>query len=166
LDELTVVVPHHSLNRARSVLDDDFVRFVPARIRPHGLSVLLRTWRRKDSDFAIFGNFTPVLCPHPKAVFIHDVIFEETSSWFTRLERLYLWPIPRSARQVDVVFTSSNAEAARIANPQLAGFVKSVGLGVPEGFRAARGVDPGLGISNGQFCSQSEDSTHVRTSAS
>ncbi len=120
------------------------LRTVAVHGRPHGMATILQypvLARRLRVDVVFTQNFAP---PGTwSAIFVHDVMFQTNPEWFTRAERLYFWLIPRFARSADIVFTSSQNEAARIraCNPSLRR-VEPVGLAVSNRLRQAVPVRP------------------------
>jgi glycosyltransferase involved in cell wall biosynthesis len=120
-------------------------RTVTTRLWPHGASSILdypRLARRVGAEVIVTHNFTP--WRGPSAVFVHDVMFQTNPEWFTRPERAYYSLIPRLLPRADVVATSSQHEAARIAarNPRLRRPVHAIGLAVGTALRDADPVRP------------------------
>ncbi|MGY1808994.1 glycosyltransferase family 4 protein [Blastococcus sp. SYSU D00669] len=153
-DELSAAVRAAHLDRARELAGDAALTLHPVRRAPHGLSVMTELGRLTGGvDVVLSQNYTPLRARAVRAVFVHDLMFEEHPEFFTRLERLYFAGMPFSARAADVVLTSTAAEAARIARvrPRLAGRVRPVGLSVPEAFRTRRAADPDVGLTPGRF---------------
>jgi glycosyltransferase involved in cell wall biosynthesis len=153
-DELSAAVQARHLDRARALAGDAPLTLHPVRARPHGVSVLTELGRlARDADAVLSQNYTPLRARAVRAVFIHDLMFDEHPEFFSRVERAYFAGMPFSARFADVVLTSTAAEGARIARmrPRLAGKVRPVGLSVPEAFRSREARDPGVGVEPGRF---------------
>jgi len=153
-DELSAAVQARHLDRARALAGDAPLTLHPVRARPHGVSVLTELGRlARDADAVLSQNYTPLRADAVRAVFIHDLMFDEHPEFFSRVERAYFAGMPFSARFADVVLTSTAAEGARIARmrPRLAGKVRPVGLSVPEAFRSREPRDPGVGVEPGRF---------------
>ncbi|MEX8058195.1 glycosyltransferase family 4 protein [Microbacterium sp. 16-032] len=90
-------------------------RVVTTRLSPQALANVVELpaqARRHRVDLVVSHNYTSPFTRN--AVFIHDLLFEESPHWFTRKERLYFWPMSRLAACASTVFTSSRTEAARI----------------------------------------------------
>lgn len=119
---------------------------VPIVGRPHGVATLSQyAWhaRRKHVDVAFTQNFAP-----PgiwTATFVHDVMYQTNPEWFTRPERAYFWLIPAFARGAELVLTSSQHEADRIArcNPAVRR-VEPIGLSVASTLTDATPVRPAV----------------------
>ncbi len=153
-DELTVAVPRRHLPQVAELVAGTTIDVVPVHRSPHGVSVLTELGAVADGAHVVLAqNFTPLRTRALRATFVHDLMFDEHPEFFTRLERAYFAGMPWSARLADVVFTSTHAEAARIARcrPLLADRVVPVGLGVPASFRSREAADPGLGLTPGGF---------------
>jgi glycosyltransferase involved in cell wall biosynthesis len=152
-DELLVAVPQRERDQVAALLDGLPVGLRTVRRRPHGVSAMTEMGSLEDVDVVLAQNYTPLRSRAVRATFIHDLMFEEHPEFFTRSERVYFAGMPWSARFADLVLTSTQAEADRIARcrPRLAGKVTPVGLGVPESFAAAVATDPGLGLEPGRF---------------
>ena len=152
-DELTAAVPARHLDRAKELAGDAPLTLRPVRLSPHGVSVMTELGSAAAADVVLSHNYTPLRSTAVRATFIHDLMFEEHPEFFTRTERLYFAGMPFSARFADLVLTSTEAEATRIARvrPRLAGRVRAVGLSVPEAFRTQTAADPGVGLEPGRF---------------
>ena len=152
-DDLTVAVPARHLAQARELVGDAPITLAPVSRSPHGVSVLTELGRLGDPDVVLAQNFTPLRSRALRATFIHDLMFDEHPEFFTRLERAYFAGMPWSARRADLVLTSTEAEADRIARvrPVLAGKVVPVGLSVPESFRSRQATRPALDLTPGSF---------------
>jgi glycosyltransferase involved in cell wall biosynthesis len=152
-DELTVAVPRAEAEQVRGLLGDLPVALRTVRRKPHGVSAMTEMGSLADVDVVLAQNYTPLRSTAFRATFIHDLMFEEHPEFFTRSERVYFAGMPWSARFADVVLTSTQAEADRIARtrPRLAGKVRAVGLSVPESFANATAVDPGVDLRPGRF---------------
>ncbi|WP_348788996.1 glycosyltransferase family 1 protein [Leifsonia sp. NPDC080035] len=126
---------------------------VRLRTPQHAAAVMLELDARgRGADLVLSQNFTPLLSRALRAVYVHDVMFQEHPEWFSARERAYLSLIPRGAARADVIATSSQTERRRIEarNPRLAGRTIATGLAVSEGFRSARSSPPALpGLSGG-----------------
>jgi glycosyltransferase involved in cell wall biosynthesis len=137
-DALIVAVPRGAVALARQQLPAR-VDVLATRLRPHGLSVVVelpRLARHARVDLTLSHNFTPRT--GRAAVFVHDVLGATNPEWFTIAERAYLWPVPRLLRRASVVYTSSHAEAARIARAaRVRGTVHPIGLGMSTGLARA-----------------------------
>jgi glycosyltransferase involved in cell wall biosynthesis len=152
-DALTVAVPRAEEAQVRRLLGNLPVDLRTVRRKPHGISAMTEMGSLADVDVVLAQNYTPLRSKALRATFIHDLMFEEHPEFFTRSERAYFAGMPWSARFADVVLTSTQAEADRIARtrPRLAGKVRAVGLSVPESFAQATAADPGVGLLPGRF---------------
>jgi glycosyltransferase involved in cell wall biosynthesis len=152
-DDLLVAVPHRERDQVAEQLGDLPAELRTVRRRPHGISAMTEMGGLADVDVVLAQNYTPLRSRAVRATFIHDLMFEEHPEFFTRSERVYFAGMPWSARFADVLLTSTQAEADRIARcrPRLAGKVTPVGLGVPESFATAPSTDPALGLEPGRF---------------
>lgn len=151
-DELVLAVRSKHMETARADVPSG-VQLVASRLAPHALVnalELVAIARRVRPDVSIVHNYAPLLTP--SAVFIHDLLFEERSEWFTRKERLYFWPMSRLARRARAVVTSSRTEADRIErlHPELAP-VRHVGLAVSRSLAMAAPRQPQLAIQENRF---------------
>jgi glycosyltransferase involved in cell wall biosynthesis len=119
------------------------------RLWPHGLSVVTELGRLANQyDVVVSQNYTPLRTRAVRAVFIHDLMFEEHPEFFSIKERMYFSGMAPSARYADVVFSSTATEAARIARmrPELSERIRSVGLSLPTAFVSQKATDPGIGV--------------------
>jgi len=152
-DELVVAVPRRERDEVAALLADLPVELRSVRRRPHGISAMTEMGSLADVDVVLAQNYTPLRSRAIRATFIHDLMFEEHPEFFTRSERVYFAGMPWSARFADVVLTSTQAEADRIARtrPRLAGKVRAVGLSLPGSFAGSTATDPGLDLQPGRF---------------
>lgn len=122
----------------------DGARTVTTRLWPHGVANVLelgRLARHVDADWTVAHNYTPL--SGRTAVFIHDVLFRDHPSWFSRAERMYFAGMLPTARRATLVTTSTAAEAGRIARHRRGGApVESIGLAVPTELASAVPVRP------------------------
>jgi hypothetical protein len=136
-DELTLVIPRPHVSRARDVPAG--ARVVATAARPHGVAMALAVpviARRAGVDWTVIHNFSPVF--GRSAVFVHDFMFCTDPAWFTRAERLYFGLMPPLLRRAEVVFSSSQTEAGRIAAAShLRRPVVPIGLAISGGLTAA-----------------------------
>lgn len=117
---------------------------VSTRVWPHAVSnfveLPLRA-RRLQVDAMVVHNYTPLA--GRAFTFIHDAMFAEHPEWFSRLERLYFWPMLPSARRAVRVYTSTATEAHRIGRASAGRIAAEVtGLAVPLSLAAAVPVRP------------------------
>lgn len=127
---------------------------VRLRAPQHAAAVMLELDSRgRGADLILSQNFSPLRSHATRAVFVHDVMFQEHPEWFSARERAYLSLVPRSARRADVIATSSQTERRRIEerNPRLRGRTIATGLAISEGFRAAVSTAPAVAASPGRF---------------
>jgi glycosyltransferase involved in cell wall biosynthesis len=153
-DELVLEIPRSMYTRRNEILPD--FQNVQTRSRPsglHALSVIFRRGLTGKFDSYLSQNFVSPFTRQHRSVFLHDLIFREHPEWFTAKERVYLSLILRTVRFADLVVTSSNAEAQRIArlDRKTASKVKAVGLGVPDTLREVTAVKPPLEISSRRY---------------
>lgn len=126
-DELTIVTtPCH----AAAPLPQG-VAVIETRLRPHALAVasLGSLAKKIGADTIITQNFA--VRGKNSCVFMHDALFQSNPEFFTLAERSYFALMSLSIHKADLVFTSSETEAARILkhNPKL-GKVHALGLSV------------------------------------
>lgn len=145
-DELIIAVPRREAAAARAEPAASGLRVVGSRLRPHALSNALelpRLARAVAADVVVVHNYTPATGSCPSVVFIHDLVFEDEPSWFSRVERLYFRPMALLARRATAVATSTSTEAARMErlHPELAP-VHAIGLAVATELLAATPVRP------------------------
>jgi glycosyltransferase involved in cell wall biosynthesis len=136
-DDVTIFVRSRDLKEVRGELGPGSrVSVVGRRVLPHLVSAISSP--RRGHDAVITQNFG-TLRPGAglRAVFVHDLIFIEHREWFTRAELVYLAPLTWLARRQDLIFTSSQAEAARIRRHLQGPPVRAVGLGLPADFASA-----------------------------
>jgi len=74
-----------------------------------------KAWRLK-LDVVIFQNFVPVLSNFRRLAIIYDVIFLSHPQYFTRKERIYLYPIKLLSRFASQICTISQSEKNRIVS--------------------------------------------------
>lgn len=139
-------------DRTRSLTKLSNIQSRPRRLRQHGLSNLLELGRVK-CDVVLSQNFAPLRTRGLSAVFFHDAIFSSHPEWFSRAERTYLNLAAQSLSRADLVFTSSEAEARRIAAeyPRVEGKIHSIGLGLSREFERANPARPNLPLDEGGF---------------
>lgn len=124
-----------------------------ARSPQHLVALQLRRGGQ-NYDASIDQNFTPLRrAARVRTVFFHDALPQARPEWFSRAERGYLGMAARLLKRADVVFTSSNAEAERIAlltsaRPES---IHPVGLGLPVEFANVAETKPPLAISSSRF---------------
>ncbi|WP_181904668.1 glycosyltransferase family 1 protein [Microbacterium sp. AG157] len=121
-------------------------RIVFTRLSPQALSNVVELplqARRNRVDLVVSHNYTSPFTRN--AVFIHDLLFEESPHWFTRKERVYFWPMSRLATYASTVFTSSRTEAARIErlHPRLSP-VRATSLAISPALAAATPRTPAM----------------------
>lgn len=155
-DDVAVAVPRRDAEVVRRRVEQEglALRVHTVRRGPHGISAMTELGRVAEADVVLAHNFTPLRTDALRATFVHDLMFVEHPEYFSRAERLYLAAIPWSARRADLVLTSSQAEADRIARlrPRLAARVRPVGLAVPAAFATAVATGPGgLDVVPGRF---------------
>ncbi|MFF2371808.1 glycosyltransferase family 4 protein [Agromyces sp. NPDC058110] len=129
-DQVAVAVRRRDLRQARAELPERVV-VVPTRLAPQGISAIVELpflAKRIGADVTITHNFTPAF--GRSAVFIHDFMFLTRPEWFTSRERWYYSLMPATVHLSEVVFTSSETEAARIAAFARSRPVVPVGLAV------------------------------------
>ncbi len=133
-DAVIICVPHRDVASVQREVGSS-ARVVGTRFRPHGVGVIagLTIWAaRLKPDITITHNFTPL--NGRSAVFVHDFLFLSDPQWFTRRERAYFSLMPATIRHADVVFTSTESEAARITRTSAARSAIAVGLGLNRSF--------------------------------
>jgi glycosyltransferase involved in cell wall biosynthesis len=122
------------------------------RIKQHGVSNLLELGRG-ETDVVFAQNFTPLRTRGLSTVFFHDAIFISHPEWFSRAERVYLGLAGASLARADLIFTSSEAEATRIARayPHVAEKVHAIGLGLSREFEMAEPKRPSIVIEPNEY---------------
>lgn len=142
-DQVTLVVRPAAVDAVQHELRElglpAAVRPAPAYARVHAIAAMASGRGPERHDVVITQNFGARPKDAVSAVFVHDAMFAEHPEWFGRRERAYLSALRPSLRRADVVFTSSNTEAGRIARvwPETAERVKAVGLHPPRDFAEA-----------------------------
>lgn len=150
-DELSIAVPG---GRRTNSGDDEGIVILATRLkRQAAINAIELPWlaRRGKFDCVLAHNFTPVLTP--SVVFIHDVLFMDHPSWFSRLEQFYFGLMPRLARFAQVIAVSSAAEKRRILhNIDFGRPVLVTGLGIsPQLIRSQASRPDTLAVDSGEF---------------
>jgi hypothetical protein len=113
-------------------------------LSPQGLSAVAELpfiARRLHADMTVTHNFTPIF--GKSAVFIHDFLFLSNPEWFTWKERLYFSLMPATLRFADIVLTSTQSEAQRIARfGAISTLPTATGLGANRELRGAEESAP------------------------
>lgn len=136
-DRLTVTAPAARRDQLTTVLADHGIRAhvvaVPAYARIHALAALSAGRMRPTPDVVVTHNFAARAPGAVSVCFVHDAMFVEHPEWFLPIERAYLAGIRPLLRRADLVFTSSQTEATRIAEvwPEVAPRLQAVGLHAP-----------------------------------
>ena len=130
-DELTVVVPHSSIDEVSAISPS--VSAVPVRRIlnrvPQAATAMSLGWGTK-CDAVITHNFASLAPGVVRACLVHDALFVDHPEWFTRVERLYFNAIRPALRSADVVLTTSQTESDRIARvwPETSERIHPIGL--------------------------------------
>ena len=136
-DRLTVTAPAARRDELNDVLADHGIRAhvvsVPAYARIHALAAVSTGRMRPTPDVVVTHNFAARTPGAISVCFVHDAMFVEHPEWFLPVERAYLAGIRPLLRRADLVFTSSQTEASRIAEvwPEVAPRLAAVGLHAP-----------------------------------
>jgi glycosyltransferase involved in cell wall biosynthesis len=69
---------------------------------------------RKKVDIGIFQNYVPICSRMKTVLYIHDIIYESHSEYFTLVERLYFKPVRYCAKITDYIVTISENEKNRL----------------------------------------------------
>lgn len=139
-DQVTLVVRPAAVDEVQHELRElglpAAVRAAPAYARVHALAAVASGRGPESHDAVITQNFAARPKDAVSAVFVHDAMFAEHPEWFGRRERAYLSALRPSLRRADLVFTSSQTEAARISRvwPETAERTHAVGLHPPRDF--------------------------------
>jgi len=75
--------------------------------------VPVRAWHL-HLDVFIFQNFSPVFSNFKRHAFIHDVLFKTHPEFYTKVERLYLWPLKFLVKFAHRLCTVSATEKRRM----------------------------------------------------
>ncbi len=67
-------------------------------------------------DVLVFQNFSPFFSNFKRHAYIHDVLFKTHPQFYTRTERIYLWPLKYSACFAHRLCTVSATEKKRMAD--------------------------------------------------
>ena len=131
-DELTLVVrrPHLEAAAADTPVG---ATLVPTGLWPQGLAAAVAVpaaARAAGADLVLTHNFAASPGGALSTVYLHDVLFATNPEWFTPAERAYFSLMLRWVRRAELVFTSSESEAARIRENTRARVVLPVGLGL------------------------------------
>ena len=96
-------------------------------------------------DVFVFQNFSPMFSNFKRHAYIHDVLFKTHPQFYTRTERLYLWPLKYLACFAHRLCTVSETEKKRMAEIGYgsAKLIDVVYHGVDEAFKPRERYDSG-----------------------
>jgi glycosyltransferase involved in cell wall biosynthesis len=138
-DQLTLAVRAHERAQVAAELHEagitaELISY-PRWARVQALAVRLLGRRAGGYDVVLTQNFATRSPRALSCVLVHDAMYVEHPEWFSIPERVYLSALRPTLRSADLVFTTSEAETARIARlwPETRSRLRAVGLGVPSG---------------------------------
>jgi glycosyltransferase involved in cell wall biosynthesis len=142
-DELSIAVKSNEVAAVQAEFGSALV-VAGTHLSPQGVSAVAELpfiARRLRADMTVTHNFTPFF--GKSAVFIHDFLFLSNPEWFTWKERLYFSLMPATIRFADLVLTSSESEAQRIARfGSITTIPTATGLGANRELRGATETAP------------------------